>query len=231
MVRAIQKAGTTETLGHRLAILVPAKKGEDTAGAIYPYRLMPFGVVCVRTETLGAEVKRATKPRAWNQIVGLLQLLDAHNKGDMLLARSGIIKTCGFDEGGFDALLRPTSPRNPWKKQMDDMCEPTKIGILAAEEITKQLKTARLVLWHPWRAGAHWLEPAVFCPNMETALFVAGALQYVRICPSCGVPFLPARPDQEYCSIRCRETFRKRRLRARKTTKQGGKGNGGLQAR
>ena len=86
-----------------------------------------------------------------------------------------------------------------------------------AAEFTKRMKRCHLVLW--LNTKRERLEPGILCTNLETALFVRGALRDLRACPCCDNPFLPNRPDQTYCSLRCRERHRKRRERARSKKK------------
>ncbi len=81
--------------------------------------------------------------------------------------------------------------------------------------VSYSLSRASLVLW--W-TGKRFL-PALFCPDIETGLYVLVLLAKVRgkalvICPKCGQPFVRNRSDQSYCSIKHREAHRMARWRA-----------------
>lgn len=79
------------------------------------------------------------------------------------------------------------------------------------QEFTSAMKSARVVLWYDWKKRR--FQPAVYCKNLTTALYVLAALQELHACPACSKPFMQERTDQEYCSIRCRERFRQQRRR------------------
>lgn len=86
-----------------------------------------------------------------------------------------------------------------------------------AELLTNSLSKARLVLW--WKDADRRFLPAVYCPDVATALYVRALLGIVGgralvVCPHCGEPFLQQRSDQDYCTIRCREAHRVARWRA-----------------
>ncbi len=87
-------------------------------------------------------------------------------------------------------------------------------GVLS-RTVSSRLSKSRLVLW--W-TGKRFL-PALFCPDIETALYVLVLLAKVRgkalvICPKCGQPFVRNRSNQSYCSIEHREAHRVARWRA-----------------
>jgi hypothetical protein len=77
--------------------------------------------------------------------------------------------------------------------------------------LSQEMSAARLVLW--WNNRRKQFLPAIFCPDYRAALFVQVAMNDLRACPDCDKPFIPDRPDQEYCSVRCRERHRQRRRR------------------
>lgn len=86
-----------------------------------------------------------------------------------------------------------------------------------AETLTRSLSEARLVLW--WKDSDARFLPALYCPNVVTALHARALLSAVGgkallVCPHCGEPFVQQRSDQDYCSIRCREAHRVARWRA-----------------
>lgn len=85
--------------------------------------------------------------------------------------------------------------------------------------LTHALRSARLILWREEKGQR--LLPAIYCPDTATALYVRALIRIagsraLLICPNCGNPFLQPRPNQDYCSIRCREAHRVARWRAAK---------------
>ena len=98
--------------------------------------------------------------------------------------------------------------------------------------LTRALRRARLVLW--WHDEQQRFLPAVYCPDVATALYVCALVRIIGgrallVCPRCGKPFVQERSDQDYCSIRCREAHRVARWRAakgksKKVRKLGSKG-------
>jgi endogenous inhibitor of DNA gyrase (YacG/DUF329 family) len=83
--------------------------------------------------------------------------------------------------------------------------------------LTRALRRARLVLW--WHDKERRFLPAIYCPDVATALYVRALVGIVGgrallVCPRCGKPFVQERSDQDYCSIRCREAHRVARWRA-----------------
>jgi hypothetical protein len=169
-----------------------------------------FPVARVPNQIKLADEIRTTRPQEWTRIIATLQVRAAINRKDVF----GAVKAAA------DAGQKVAAPE---------------IFYTLAREQNEHLKGARLVLWEHFQLskkrvfdlGATKLvriwsaEMGVLCPDLTTALFVHAALGNLRLCPCCDKPFEPARPDQHYCSIRCRETFRKRRLRA--SAKRGGK--------
>jgi predicted nucleic acid-binding Zn ribbon protein len=85
------------------------------------------------------------------------------------------------------------------------------------KEFTAAMKSARLVLWYDWKRKRFL--PAIYCPNLTTALYVLASLQELHACPACNKPFVQIRTDQEYCSIACRERFRQQRRREKLSIK------------
>jgi len=85
------------------------------------------------------------------------------------------------------------------------------------QEMSTHMKRAKFVLWHNWREKR--FVPALYCPDVVTALYALAALRELRACPACDKPFIPIREDQEYCSIPCRERFRQQRRREKLSIK------------
>lgn len=97
---------------------------------------------------------------------------------------------------------------------------------LLAIELSRAMQQARLVLW--WYEKKERFLPAIYCPDVTTALYVRALLGIAKgkallICPKCSKPFLQKRSDQDYCSIRCREAHRVARWRASKKATMSGK--------
>lgn len=88
---------------------------------------------------------------------------------------------------------------------------------ILAKVLSNALRKAQLVLW--WKDTERRFLPAIYCPDVATALYVSALLGIVGgrallVCPHCGEPFVRQRSDQDYCSIRCREAHRVARWRA-----------------
>src|SRR5215469_11698102 len=81
--------------------------------------------------------------------------------------------------------------------------------------LEKFLSRTRLTYWV--RNGSSELQPAVFCPDLGTAMAVHVILNgAMRVCPHCGTIFTAQHLKQQYtCSVRCREAHRIARFRAR----------------
>jgi hypothetical protein len=82
----------------------------------------------------------------------------------------------------------------------------------------REIGAARLVMWS--RPGRIF-QPAIYCPNEETALFVHLLFAGISACLGCGKLFTPHRPNQLYHDLLCANRHRKRRERQRRTN--GGK--------
>ncbi|MCU1305233.1 MAG: hypothetical protein JWQ87_5517 [Candidatus Sulfotelmatobacter sp.] len=88
------------------------------------------------------------------------------------------------------------------------------LGLLWAEEMS----SARLVLW--WtdffdgRPCRRFI-PAIYCPDLKTALYVREALgeRRVSVCLGCGELFVPDRPNELYHDRDCGDRHRHRRQR------------------
>jgi hypothetical protein len=87
---------------------------------------------------------------------------------------------------------------------------------------TNRLTQARFVLWNFEGKSAL----AVFCPNNVTALYAKFLLSResgagFAVCPHCGDPFVPNRPNQVYCCGEHRDGHRVKRWRASRRVKAG----------
>jgi hypothetical protein len=160
-----------------------------------------FGVVRLKDDRLKADARHPMDRPSWECAIAVFQLRRAYDDRDDLAARKAIAKLHGLN-------LEHLSPKIRYDEDA---------GILSGAEFTKRMTQARFVLWlNIERIGKRErLEPGLLCPDLDTALYVRGALRDLRACPCCDVPFVPERPNQTYWSIRCRETHRKRRQRSK----------------
>jgi hypothetical protein len=82
----------------------------------------------------------------------------------------------------------------------------------------RELKGARLVLWLTKQKR---FLPAIFCPNMKTAMFAFAAFRGVAACRNCGTLFTldSERPDksksEHYCTAACGQRYRQKTYRKR----------------
>jgi hypothetical protein len=82
----------------------------------------------------------------------------------------------------------------------------------------RELKQARVVLW---LTKQNQFVPAIFCPDMKTAMFAFAAFGHIVACPNCGELFAvdAERPDksraEKYCTVACGSAYRQKAYRAR----------------
>ena len=67
-----------------------------------------------------------------------------------------------------------------------------------SEAMSHAVKNARWVVWWPF-SGQHEPTPGLYCPDMSTAAAVALFVESVRVCPHCGVAFVPPQNNIGYC--------------------------------
>lgn len=77
----------------------------------------------------------------------------------------------------------------------------------------REIKATRLVMY--WPDGAAQPDPAIYCPDPGTALFVSLLFSGIRACLGCERMFTPERPNQLYHDRRCADRHRKRRERSK----------------
>lgn len=181
----------------------------DEARSFAPYTIR---VVRVNDAKIAKDMKEALKPRQWARMLGYFQIRRAINRGDLFTAANV----------ARDVAKRIGAPRAA------DISHYNLRSIITREQ-NEHLKRARLVIWahaagkvriFDLGKGATQrsklsLDLGVLCDASLTAFFVYEALGRVRACPCCGNVFRPTRPDQDYCSDRCRDTFNKRKTRAK----------------
>ena len=233
-------SGTSRDTVSRLAVLVPAAKRQPPDGSVYSGS-SARGLSVVRA-TFGADFSNLTKTisgRAWARVKAAMVLRKAHNNRDAFAAMNALARLCALDpknvhSGTFETTFgsaKSTSifgfgfnpatdfaydlPTDYGSLYVTDRANSlaTAFGSSVAVAFSRAMRSAKVVLW--WNLRAERLEPGILCKDLREAAFVTGALDYLMVCPDCDQPFFPDRPDQQYCSIRCRERFRKRRLRAK----------------
>ncbi len=197
-----------------IPVLVPCQPGQaegratwgQGVGGLQPVRVLSPKDLDPKTwRNLGAKERE--------QLLASIALRQALEANDRL----AIEKACQRVEGSSDPLIQaivqaasrrfPSYPRN-------------ELSCATSEGVSK----AQLKLW--W-TGKRFL-PALFCPDMMTALYVRALIGIIGgkallVCPHCGKPFVQVRSDQDYCSVRCREAHRVARWRAAKKRRAGKK--------
>jgi hypothetical protein len=133
----------------------------------------------------------------------------------------------------FRSFLTAMFPDKPKRKQLKDSMIRDIASAFAANPawskrtapinlppvITDELEKARLTLW--WDRHQRRFLPAIYCPDLDTALFVRGLLGDVCACLGCDRIFVPDRPNRFYCDDpHCGERHRQRRKRDRDRAKQ-----------
>jgi hypothetical protein len=192
-------------MGTRLAVLVPAEDepgpGQER-GFVYSNFASSISVVRIDDESLLKDVKQPS----WKRALTTIQLRRAHNVHDDFAAKNALAKLHDLPANSFSLP----------KIGYDEL----QAQVTIAAEFSEAMRSAKIVLWlncgSAQKFVANRLEPAILCTDTKTALFVRAALGDLRACPCCDQPFLPERKDQQYCSIACRERFRKRRFRSKK---------------
>jgi hypothetical protein len=80
---------------------------------------------------------------------------------------------------------------------------------------------AKFVIWHSEKENR--FIPALYCSNRKTAAFIVQFMGRIRVCPKCGVPFIPLAGNVDYCCPAHREAHRVARSRWRAKQKPEGK--------
>jgi hypothetical protein len=82
----------------------------------------------------------------------------------------------------------------------------------------RELKRSRVVLW---LTKQNQFVPAIFCPDMKTAMFAFAAFGRIVACPNCGELFAPDSDrldksrSEKYCTVACGSAYRQRTYRTR----------------
>jgi hypothetical protein len=93
--------------------------------------------------------------------------------------------------------------------------------------LTAELRGVQLVMW--WPLGKKRLiVPAIYCPDMRTAVFCSLYKDVIRLCPRCKMPFVPDGTTTDYCTPAHGVAYRTARSRwnakQRQKTLRGGTG-------
>lgn len=173
----------------------------DYSGQLDSLKDKSFSVRCIDYKAVKREISEQWTLQQCVRFVRTLTARDAIKSGDW----SAVLKAYGLN-----ASERMTD--------VERSAKATKVQLKTTSEISKRLRRARVVMWarqEPGRGG--WMKTlmgvGLLCPDLTTAAFVLEALDKLRACPRCGELFQPSRPQQKYCSDRCRDTFNKRQQR------------------
>jgi hypothetical protein len=202
-----------------LPVLVPAspeqiKQGDYDGLANFdlqkPYTLKVkiFGPEYITGTELSVTV-RQSMGKKWDLFIASNQLRDAHEQGgdyEIGLAYRKLV-TAMLPEQQID---KPAMVEDRAVFWTDPKWTKSNAPVNLPPAITQEMTLARLVLW--WNKSRERFFPAIFCDDYGTAMFVRGALRDVRACPGCDRAFIPARADQEYHDVGCRERHRQRRF-------------------
>lgn len=227
-----------------LSILIPAERGEEEGFVSFRGELGIKPVRTLRNTDLkhARKVMREHEAMHFSAVIRLIQVALAGTRDGLALTK-GIKMLCEAYEmkkkwaGPSVPFPPPVNPDKERTRYARAVAELMKLPPEQAEEaleiyeglrpgpllrsnpiqwvsfeISEAVRTAQLVLW--WSGQSP--RPAIWCPDLRTAFYARALLGSFRICPQCGGPFFPQRPDQNYCSVAHREAYRVARWRSRK---------------
>jgi len=192
-------------------VLIPAKPGEGEGQATFLGGLDRMMQVRRFTDydldmntKHGEQTWKAVKPDDRRRLLGIIALLRALKEEDPLAVEQACSQLADTDNPLVQAVVRAASQRFR-SYPYDEL----------SHALSEELTGVRLVLW---RTPSYELLPALYCPDVVSALYIRALLETaggvgLSVCPACGQPFVRRRPDQFYCSMKHRETFRRRRWR------------------
>lgn len=193
-----------------LPLLVNAKTLDSAEGecAVFPSR---GGKRLVKVRTISPDglvlwLGRDTHPGLACALRGLGLLRRAHEARDAKALRAAIEQS------------RPLLPKAQFGKVTEDWTGEKIWGgaqWLYSEAMSHAIKNARWVAWWPF-SGEHEALPGVYCPYMSTAVAAALFIRSVRVCPQCGVPFVPKQDNVDYCQPSHGVAYRTARSREKK---------------
>jgi hypothetical protein len=207
-----------------LPVLVPCEKNEVHDG------IANFLLVVERTETGGKSSQSGPKVRllrnrdisdeAIRETLSLednellratLDLKKSRETGDSMLQEQANAKLMQhFGWAGVDPKV---------------FSHPGWSNVHVPQLATAPMEEARLVLWYSGKSklGSSPFVPAIYCPNLKSALFVRAFLS-LQTCPHCGVLFLPEKENVIYCCEahgHAHRVARSRYLKAMRVSKRG----------
>lgn len=173
--------------------------------------LQPVKVFGTKYITEGTELNHAVRKAMgakWGLFTAVTQLREAHERGSDYEIR-------GAFQRMLEAMQNPTKDKQVTQQIAGAWAQPgwssKTAPVYLPPAFACEMESAKLVLW--WNNRRKRFLPALFCGDYSTAMFARAALRDLSVCPECGKPFIPARPDQEYHDIHCRERHRQRRHR------------------
>ena len=164
------------------------------------------------------DILRSLKPRDVRFLGDCWLLRRAYNSKDQLAVQPSWERLYPFligrelwDEGKFDSLPEQQRMANIVGRSL---AVQERQGIISwlPVVVSQALRDVRLVLW--WFEKVEKFMPAIFCPDLKTAIFVKGLLGEIRCCPRCEKLFVPRNSNVDYCSPAHRDAHRVARWRA-----------------
>jgi hypothetical protein len=212
MNRRGPRARTTaeQTTPKMLPIIVPATKGDAYDGHANFYRVENVTGSGFRSggrvrrlrgqDILEQSIRAVLSAEEYTLLTGTLDLKRARETHDRLLNRRAQEKLRpfldDFPQGSFKYL--------GWA------------NVDVPRLVTDAMQQARLVLWYEQKpAMSGKFVPAIYCPNLRTAIFVR-AFMNLRTCPYCGAVFAPRGLRDVYCKPAHGNAYRMARSRYNK---------------
>jgi hypothetical protein len=184
-----------------------------------------------RHTAIGLRNWKALSETERKRFCGVVTFMQAAQSGDEVAARRASEELDSLRKGEVRSLERIL--KQPFASFGRLPFSETSLSL--SRVISSEIDSIAFVLWR----RSNEIVPALYCPTLLSAFYLRALLrsasaESLRICPKCGEPFLQTRPNQDYCSLRCREAHRVARWRARaavsrassKKTKQKSKTSG-----
>jgi hypothetical protein len=177
---------------HTVTFPILIGSGREEPHGWLPTRGGGFAAVCeVREKDLGAQTSSFLGAKSFELYRGLDLLKRAFDGKDEWELSNAV------------RMLRPHYPQlHPGFTKIEDWSGDNKWEMaryLYSEHMTWAVSRSRLVVWFPNQA-AGLLSPAIYCPNLKTAAFVALFRGGMRVCPKCGTLYVPDKATRDYCT-------------------------------
>jgi hypothetical protein len=218
MQRSLLRSVTKQT---PLSILLPCAEGEvpDGLANFDPNRCFSK-LRLFKAEDLTLQKLRSREIKHFLECVALR---DAYNRNDRFaLQRS------------FEQLWPFITGQNQWKETalpamtdriQGELAKAFSTGSSARADwksaelylpqlVSKAIEKVRLVLWYSRQSQV--FTPALYSPDLRTAIFLKALFGEIRTCPQCKRPFVPVNSNQDYCSLAHQAAYRVARWRAKK---------------